>query len=58
MFRVSDDNIAAHRNDRKIRAFDETNTIQVCVLRTAALESFCILIEFTFDQLDLRPSVI
>ena len=29
LFRVSDENIAAHANDRKVRHFDETNIIEV-----------------------------
>ena len=33
LFRVSEENIAAHRNDRKIRIFDESNIIQVSFKR-------------------------
>ena len=32
LFRVSEENIAAHRNDRKIRIFDESNIIKVGLL--------------------------
>jgi hypothetical protein len=33
LFRVSDDNIKAHANDRKVRIFDESNVIKVCYLK-------------------------